>query len=107
MAVTDGVTVHGVKTTDQAEVMGINDKRQLAEAERALQSRLVGELMEQGVSFADPARVDIRGSLKCGRDVFIDVNAIFEGDVELGDGARIESNNLIRDPVIGAGTAIH
>ena len=107
MAVEDGVTVHGVKATDQAEVMGINDKRQLAEAERALQARLVGELMEQGVSFADPARVDIRGSLKCGRDVFIDVNAIFEGDVELGDGARIEANNLIRDTVIGAGTVIH
>jgi bifunctional UDP-N-acetylglucosamine pyrophosphorylase/glucosamine-1-phosphate N-acetyltransferase len=87
--------------------MGINDKKQLAEAERALQARLVDELMTQGVGFADPARVDIRGSLKCGKDVFIDVNAVFEGDVELGDGVHIESNNLVRDSRIGAGTVLH
>ena len=107
MAVADGVTVHGVKADSQEEVMGINDRKQLAEAERALQARLVDELMREGVSFADPARVDIRGTLKCGQDVFIDVNAVFEGDVELGDGVRIESNNLIRDTRIGAGTVVH
>ncbi|MGB5333997.1 MAG: bifunctional UDP-N-acetylglucosamine diphosphorylase/glucosamine-1-phosphate N-acetyltransferase GlmU [Woeseiaceae bacterium] len=107
MAVNDKVTVHGIKASSPVEVMGINDKKQLAEAERALQARLVDELMKEGVGFADPARVDIRGSLKCGKDVFIDVNAIFEGDVELGDGVRIESNNLIRDSRIGAGTVIH
>jgi bifunctional UDP-N-acetylglucosamine pyrophosphorylase/glucosamine-1-phosphate N-acetyltransferase len=89
------------------EVMGINDKKQLAEAERALQARLVDELMAQGVGFADPARVDIRGTLKCGKDVFIDVNAVFEGDVELGDNVRIESNNLVRDSKLGAGTVVH
>ena len=107
MAVADGVTVHGIKARDQVEVMGINDKKQLAEAERALQARLVGELMEQGVGFADPARVDIRGRLSCGRDVFIDVNAVFEGEVSLGDGVVVESNNLIRDSHIGPGTIIH
>ena len=63
--------------------------------------------MEQGVGFADPARVDIRGTLTCGKDVFIDVNAVFEGDVSLGDGVRIESNNVIRDSEIGAGTVVH
>ena len=107
MAVRDGVTVHGVKAVNWTEVMGINDKKQLAEAERALQARLVEDLMAQGVGFADPARVDIRGTLSCGSDVYIDVNAVFEGDVTLGDGVVIEPNNLIRDSRIGAGTVIH
>ena len=107
MAVGDGVSVHGVKASNQDEVMGINDKKQLAEAERALQARLVDELMAQGVGFADPARVDIRGTLTCGKDVFIDVNAVFEGDVTLGDGVTIEPNNLIRDSRLGARTLVH
>jgi bifunctional UDP-N-acetylglucosamine pyrophosphorylase/glucosamine-1-phosphate N-acetyltransferase len=107
MAVNDGITVHGVKADSCIEVMGINDKKQLAEVERALQERLVDELMKEGVGFADPARVDIRGTLKCGADVFIDVNAVFEGDVELGDGVKVESNNLIRDTKLGAGTVLH
>ena len=97
MSVADDVKVHGIKADSSVEVMGINDKKQLAESERALQARLVDELMQEGVGFADPARVDIRGTLKCGKDVFIDVNAVFEGDVELGNGTKIESNNLIRD----------
>ena len=107
MAVSDGVNVHGVRAESQVEVMGINDRKQLAEAERALQARLVEELMTQGVGFADPARVDIRGTLKCGKDVFIDVNAIFEGEVTLGDNVRIESNNLLRNCRVGDGTVIH
>ncbi len=107
MAVADGVAVHGVKADNEAEVMGINDKKQLAEAERALQARLVDELMTAGVGFADPARVDIRGTLKCGKDVFIDINAVFEGDVELGDGVTIAANNVIRDSRLGAGTVVH
>jgi len=107
MAVNDKVTVHGIKASGPAEVMGINDKKQLAEAERALQARLVEALMKEGVGFADPARVDIRGTLKCGKDVFIDVNAVFEGDVELGDGVTIESNNLLRDSKLGNGTVVH
>ena len=107
MAVNDGVTVHGIKADSYVEVMGINDKKQLAEVERALQARLVDALMKEGVGFADPARVDIRGTLKCGKDVFIDVNAVFEGNVELGDGVKIESNNLLRDSKLGAGTVLH
>lgn len=107
MAVADGVKVHGIKADSAVEVMGINDKKQLAEAERALQARRVDELMQQGVGFADPARVDIRGTLQCGEDVFIDVNAVFEGDVTLGDGTHIETNNLIRDSKLGKGTLVH
>ena len=107
MAVADGVTVHGIKADSAEEVMGINDKIQLAEAERALQRRRVTELMKAGVGFADPARVDIRGTLECGSDVFIDVNTIFEGTVVLGDGVTVESNNLLRDTRIGDETVIH
>ena len=106
MAVGDGIVVNGVLADNQVEVMGINDKKQLAEAERALQARQVGELMEAGVTFADPARVDIRGTLSCGRDVFIDVNAVFEGDVSLGNNVRVGMNNLVRDSRIGDGTRI-
>jgi bifunctional UDP-N-acetylglucosamine pyrophosphorylase/glucosamine-1-phosphate N-acetyltransferase len=107
IAAEDGTTVHGVKAGGQDEVMGINDKKQLAEAERALQKKRVDALMAEGVGFADPSRVDIRGSLKCGQDVFIDVNAIFEGDVTLGDNVSIESNNLLRESTLGAGTVVH
>ena len=107
MAVADGAVVHGVKASNEEEVLGINDKRQLAEAECAFQRRLVNNLMAQGVGFADPHRVDIRGTLTCGKDVYIDVNAIFEGDVVLGDEVVVESNNLIRDSRIGRGSVVH
>jgi bifunctional UDP-N-acetylglucosamine pyrophosphorylase/glucosamine-1-phosphate N-acetyltransferase len=107
MAVGDDVAVHGVKAEKWKEVMGINDRKQLAEAERAFQQRLMDELMESGVSFADPARVDIRGKLSCGTDVFIDANVVFEGDVTLGDNVRVESCNVIRDSSFGSGTVIH
>ena len=107
MAVNDKVEVHGIKASSPVEVMGINDKKQLAEAERALQARLVDGLMKDGVGFADPARVDIRGTLTCGKDVFIDINAVFEGNVTLGDGTHIESNNLIRNSNLGPGSLVH
>jgi len=107
MAVADGVHVNGIKAETETEVMGINDRQQLAAAERAMQARLVDALMRQGVGFADPSRVDIRGTLTCGTDVFIDVNAVFEGDVVLGDGVTIESNNLLRDTSIGPGSVVH
>lgn len=106
MAVEDGVIVNGIEAGHQVEVMGINDKKQLAQAERALQRRLVGELMDRGVTFADPGRVDIRGQLTCGRDVFIDVNVVFEGEVALGDEVRVGMNNLLRDSKVGHGTVI-
>ena len=106
-AVEHGVTVHGIKAGSPEEVAGINDKQQLAEAERALQQRRVEALMRRGVGFADPARVDIRGELDCGSDVFIDVNAVLEGKVILGDGVSIGPNNLVRDATLGADTTVH
>ncbi|MEX2495783.1 MAG: bifunctional UDP-N-acetylglucosamine diphosphorylase/glucosamine-1-phosphate N-acetyltransferase GlmU [Woeseia sp.] len=107
MAAAEGIIVHGVRADDWKEVMGINDRKQLAQAERVLQQRLVEELMAQGVSFADPQRVDIRGTLRCGSDVFIDVNCVFEGDVVLGDNVRIESSNVLRNSGLGSGTVLH
>jgi bifunctional UDP-N-acetylglucosamine pyrophosphorylase/glucosamine-1-phosphate N-acetyltransferase len=107
MAASEGIVIHGVKADDWKEVMGINDRKQLAVAERALQRRLVEELMIEGVSFADPDRVDIRGKLTCGTDVFIDVNSVFEGNVTLGDNVKIESNNVIRNSSLGPGTVVH
>ena len=87
--------------------MSISEKKQQAQAERALQKRRSDALMAEGVGFADPARVDIRGTLKCGKGVFIDINAIFEGDVVLGDNTTIESNNLIRNSNLGSESLIH
>jgi len=107
LAVDEGTNVEAVLAESEVEVMGINDKSQLAEAERAFQLTNAQQLMKQGVTLADPHRIDVRGELICGKDVSIDVNAIFEGRVELGDNVRIGSNTVIRDSVIGAGTQIH
>ncbi len=106
-AVADGVAVEAVKASSETEVMGINDKIQLAQAERALQLRLVRELMKAGATVVDPARVDIRGSVMVGSDVFIDVNAVFEGKVELGDNVVLGPNVSIKNTKIAAGTHIH
>jgi len=108
MAVAEGLQVQALVTPDEFEVGGINDAAQLAALERELQRRLAQRLMaEQGVRLADPARLDVRGALRCGSDVEIDVNCVFEGDVTLGDGVRIGPNCVIRNATIGSGTAIH
>jgi bifunctional UDP-N-acetylglucosamine pyrophosphorylase/glucosamine-1-phosphate N-acetyltransferase len=107
MAVAEGVPVQAQVVADEAEVAGINDALQLAELERVLQRRHANALMEQGVRLADPARLDVRGTLRCGRDVQIDINAVFEGEVELGDGVQIGANCVLRNARIGAGTVIH
>jgi len=106
-AIQDGVAVVPVDAEDYAEVLGINDKRQLAEAESMYRRRAAAELLENGVTIADPQRVDVRGRLDCGRDVFIDVNVVFEGDVRLGDGVRVGAHTVIRNATIGAGTQVH
>jgi len=105
-AVADGVAVEAIKAASEAEVMGINDRVQLAEAERVLQQRLVRSLMVAGATVADPARVDIRGAVTVGQDVFIDVNAVFEGTVQLGDGVVLGPNVYIKNSTVAAGTHI-
>lgn len=107
MAVREGHRVVAMRTENPMETLGINDRRQLAEAETLYRERQASALMRDGVSLADPARIDVRGSLHCGRDVFIDVNCVFEGDVELGDGVQIGPNCVLRDATVAAGSTIH
>jgi len=106
-AVADGLSVVAHRITDAVQVAGVNSPQQLAELERAHQQRHAQALMVQGVRLADPARLDVRGELVCGQDVEIDVNCVFEGRVELGDGVRIGANCVIAHARIEAGAVIH
>jgi bifunctional UDP-N-acetylglucosamine pyrophosphorylase/glucosamine-1-phosphate N-acetyltransferase len=107
MARAEGLTVEAVVAPSAQEVQGVNSKAELAQAERAYQALQAQALLRDGVTLADPARIDIRGALRCGRDVFIDVNCVFEGDVQLGDGVRIGANCVIANARIEAGAVIH
>ncbi len=106
-AVADGVAVVAHQITDAAQVAGVNSPVQLAELERVYQLRQAVALMEQGVRLADPARLDVRGTLTCGQDVEIDVNCLFEGQVSLGAGVRVGANCVIANASIAAGAVIH
>jgi bifunctional UDP-N-acetylglucosamine pyrophosphorylase/glucosamine-1-phosphate N-acetyltransferase len=106
LAVSDGVPVAAIKADDHWEVAGVNSKQELAVLERVVQSREARRLLESGVTLADPARIDVRGELECGRDVTIDVNCVFEGRVRLGDRVRIGPNCLLRNVSLGAGTQV-
>ena len=106
MAVADGVPVVAAQPDTLAETLGVNSKVQLAELERLLQRTLAQALLEQGVTLADPARIDIRGALHCGRDVSIDVGCVFEGTVTLSDGVTIGANCVIRNAEIAANAQI-
>jgi len=107
MAVAEGVPVVAAPAASETEVLGVNSPAQLAELERRVQRAQAEALMEAGVRLADPARLDVRGRLECGRDVEIDVNCVFEGEVRLGDGVRVGANCVIRDARIEAGAQIH
>ena len=106
MAVDAGVEVVAAQPDDVAETLGVNNKQQLAELERRHQAMRASALLEQGVTLIDPARLDIRGALRCGQDVQIDVNCVFEGEVTLADGVQVGANCVIRNARIGAGTRI-
>ena len=106
-AVADDLPVLAHRIADALQVAGVNSPVQLAELERAYQVRLAATLMEQGVRLADPARLDVRGTLVCAPDVEIDVNCVFEGRVELGTGVRIGANCVIANAVVEAGAVIH
>ena len=107
MAIDDGLPVTAVKTADYHEIAGVNSKRDLAELEQVVRSREAERLLEAGVTLADPARIDVRGSLECGRDVAIDVNCVFEGKVSLGDRVRIGPNCVLRNVTVSAGTQVN
>jgi bifunctional UDP-N-acetylglucosamine pyrophosphorylase/glucosamine-1-phosphate N-acetyltransferase len=106
LAVRDRVAVEAVVARSAIEVLGVNDKAQLAEVEAAWRARTVRELMLAGVTVADPARLDVRGTVTHGADVSLDVNVVLEGRVVLGDGARVGPGCLIRNSEIGAGTEV-
>lgn len=105
-AVADAVPVVSAQPDAAWETLGVNSKVQLAELERIFQRNVAEQLLELGVTLADPARLDVRGTLYCGRDVSIDVNCIFEGMVELEDGVTIGAHCVIKDARIAKGASI-
>ncbi|HEY5623292.1 MAG TPA: bifunctional UDP-N-acetylglucosamine diphosphorylase/glucosamine-1-phosphate N-acetyltransferase GlmU [Gammaproteobacteria bacterium] len=107
LAVEDGVDVAAIPAGDATETHGINDRSQLAAAERALQRRHAKVAMAAGATLADPDRFDVRGTLAVGQDVFIDVGAVFEGEVRLGDGVSVGPNCVISDTTLGDGCIVH
>jgi bifunctional UDP-N-acetylglucosamine pyrophosphorylase/glucosamine-1-phosphate N-acetyltransferase len=107
LAVDDGKQVNTVVAESELEILGVNDREQLGRVEREYQQREAKRLMREGTTLADPARLEVRGDVTCGEDVFIDVNVVLEGRVELGAGASIGPNCVLRDVVVGAGTTIH
>ncbi|GHU05375.1 bifunctional protein GlmU [Betaproteobacteria bacterium] len=106
MAVKAGLPVSTAHPEHEWEVLGVNSKAQLAELERIAQRTLAEKLMDEGVRLADPARIDIRGELRCGRDVFIDVNCVFEGQVLLDEAVEVGPNCVLKNARIGAGTRL-
>lgn len=106
LAIEAGFEVVTSQPDDEWETLGVNSKAQLAELERIHQRNVADALLVDGVTLADPARVDVRGTLRCGRDVSIDVNCVFEGNVTLADNVTIGANCVIRNASIGAGTRI-
>ena len=106
MAVAEGLPIHTANPKHEWEVLGVNSKVQLAELERVAQRNAAEQLMDAGVRLADPARFDVRGELVCGRDVFIDVNCVFEGKVVLDEAVEVGPNCVIRNARIGAGTRL-
>ncbi len=106
MAAAEGVKIVTTQPAEPLEVEGVNNRLQMARLERAHQLAIAEGLMNEGVALIDPSRLDVRGRLRCGHDVEIDVGCVFEGEVELGEGVRIGAHCVIRDSHIGAGTVI-
>jgi len=105
-AVADGVPVVSASPSAEWEVAGVNSKVQLAELERRHQLNIAHALLEKGVTLIDPARIDVRGELVCGRDVTIDVGCVFEGRVELADGVTVGAHSVLVNAKVGSGVLI-
>jgi bifunctional UDP-N-acetylglucosamine pyrophosphorylase/glucosamine-1-phosphate N-acetyltransferase len=106
LALADRVTVSGIPAADARETLGVNSKAQLAQIERHVQQQTAHRLLEQGVTLADPARMDVRGELTCGRDVSIDINCIFEGKVTLADDVSVGAHCVLQNVDVRSGTRI-
>lgn len=100
MAVADGIAITAIEPDYEFEIEGVNNRQQLASLERSWQAKLVEDLQIQGVQFADPNRVDIRGEVTVGQDVFIDINVVLKGKVSLGNNVTIEAGCIIKDTSI-------
>ena len=107
LAVADSIDVVGVCAASPEEIMGVNDRVQLARLERCLQARMVGKLMLDGATLLDPARVEVRGRVRVGRDVRIDIDVILEGEVVLGDGVCVGPYTRIASSELGARSEVH
>jgi bifunctional UDP-N-acetylglucosamine pyrophosphorylase / glucosamine-1-phosphate N-acetyltransferase len=107
LAVRDGFKVEAVVAPTATEVLGVNDKLQLAELEAEYRRLRARELLQQGATLLDPARLDVRGSVMLGRDVVIDVNVVLEGKIVLGDRVHIGAGCVLRDVTVGADTVLH
>ena len=101
MAVTEQLMIESLQVRDGLEILGVNNRLQLQQLERAWQGRMAEQLMLNGVTLADAARIDVRGQLHCGMDVFIDVNTVFSGEVVLGDGCVIGANCSLNQVTLG------
>ena len=106
LAASSGVQVTGVGATCPEEVQGINDRSQLASVERHFQRREAERLLASGVTLADPARLDLRGTLTAGRDCFIDINVVIEGTVVIGDNVSIGPGCVVADSELADGVVI-
>ncbi len=106
IANTKNLKVVTVSASSADEILGCNDKTQLAELETIYRKQQANELLKQGVTLIDPARIDIRGNLSCGKDVEIDINTIFEGTVKLGNNVKIGANCIIKNSKIEDGAII-
>jgi bifunctional UDP-N-acetylglucosamine pyrophosphorylase/glucosamine-1-phosphate N-acetyltransferase len=106
LARADRTAIATVNARGSWEILGVNSKQQLAQLERIYQRRQAERLMEAGATLADPERLDVRGHIHCGADVFIDVNCVFEGEVKLADHVSIGANCVLKDLDVGAGTRI-
>ena len=107
MAAKLNIEISSTQPVSEWEVMGVNNKCQLAELERIYQKERANELLEQGVKLIDPSRIDFRGTISCESDVEIDINCIFEGNVRLGRGVKIGANCILKNVTVAANTIIH
>ena len=106
LAIARGIAVEGIAVAEATEALGINDREQLAVAERAYQRRATRRLLQAGIGMADPERVDIRGQVSAGPDCFFDVNVVLTGRVELGSGVRLGAGVVVEDSMLGDGVSI-
>ena len=106
LAIQDGAKVSAIQPQHAWETLGVNSKAQLAQLERLYQRERANQLLERGVTLADPSRIDVRGELACGRDVEIDIGCVFEGNVTLGNRVSVGAHCVLKDVKIAAGTEL-